>query len=204
VRVGLDLRSASHDECCRLAAQADELGLWAVLVGGATGTESVVAAELATVTEHIHLAVQFDAGSGVHPLAIAEEIAVVDHLSSRRALAVVDANPDTVDHVRRLLACEIIDGVALAPPPAQTTVAVWDAADLAHRDLSGDLDADRTVIDAARDDGVTHLFVRWPGDLAVLARHLVTRALTADFPTIVADYADTIAPIDPIDEAITR
>ena len=89
--------------------------------------------------------------------------------------------------VRALLAGQTVDGVALAPPPAQTAVPVWHPNDVEIVELTGDLAADRLVIDQRRDTGTTHLFVSWPGELATLARHLVTRAAGPAFPQLVAD-----------------
>ncbi len=198
MRIGLDLRStANPDERQRLAIEADRLGLWAVLIGpsqepGAeAGPEIIEAAALATGTGHIHLGVWFDANVE-HPTTVAEETAVLDHLSHRRALAVVEGEPAAVEHVERLLAGAIVDGFALAPPPAQTRVPVLAAAQLERADLTGDLEQDRDTIDAYRDRGCTHLFVTWPGPLPILARHLVTRAATPNFPQLVADLADDI------------
>ena len=53
------------------------------------------------------------------------------------------------------------------------------------------------MIDAWRDAGCTHLLVSWPGDVRMLARHLATRAAMVDFPAVVADLADEIAPFAP-------
>jgi alkanesulfonate monooxygenase SsuD/methylene tetrahydromethanopterin reductase-like flavin-dependent oxidoreductase (luciferase family) len=197
MRIGLDLRHlADGERRARLAEEADRLGLWAVLVGGSPGTETLEAATLATRTEHVHLAVWLDAGA-THPLALAEEIAVLDHLSRRRALAVVDGPADAVERMKRLLAGHLVDGVALTPPPAQTRVPVWAAVEADRVELSGDLAADRQTIDERRDQDCTHLFVAWPGPLLTLARHLVTRAVGPGFPQIVADLADTVEPVPP-------
>ena len=192
MRLGLDLRSVPDPEQREaLAVEADRLGLWAVLVGGAAGTEVAEAAALATATDHIHLAVLLD-GTATHALTLAEEVAVLDHLSARRALALVDGPPSVVEHVDRLLAGRVVDGVALTPPPAQTRVPVWPADELDPIQLTGDLDTDRRLVDDARRQGHTHRFVGPPSSLTVLARHLVPRAAVPDFPQMVADLADTI------------
>jgi len=192
MRLGLDLRAvADHSTRLDLAVKADRLGLWAVLVGGTAGTEVTEATAIAISTDHIHLAVHFDVGPD-HPLTVAEEVAVLDHLSQRRALAIVDGSAEVVTHVDRLLAGNIVDGVALAPPPAQTRVPVWPADAIERVDLSGDLESDRQTIDTYRDGGCTHLFVTWPHSLLKLARHLATRAAGPDFPQIVADLADVV------------
>ncbi len=201
MRLGLDLRPiADRERRQALAIEADRLGVWAVLVGGdgdLDGTAAIEAAALATVTEHVHLALWLTA-TAAHPLALAEEVAIVDHLSDRRAMAVVDAGPDIVDRVDRYLAGHLVDGVALTPPPAQTRVPVWSSAEAEPVVLTGDLDRDRATIDRLRDGGATHRFVTWPESvpLAVLARHLVTRAAAPGFPQVVADLADVVEPID--------
>jgi len=195
MRIGLDLRSNDPSACIETAIEADRLGIWAVLVTAAPGAESALAAEMVVATDHVHVAVQFDA-STTHPLGIAEEVAILDHLSARRTIAVIEgATDENFDHARRLLAGEIVDNVALTPPPAQTMVPTWKTDSLATLALPHSLDEARTAIDAERARGVTHLFVTWSGSVAMLARHLHTRALTPDFPDIVADYADTIAPL---------
>ncbi len=200
MRVGLDLRGlADVGQMRTLAAEAEQLGLWAVLVGATPGTEVLDAVTVARATSAVAVAVFVD-GHTAHPTTIAEEIAVLDHLSRRRALAVVDADEPTVDHVRRLLHAEIVDGFALAPPPAQTAMPVWSASEVAVAELGDDLVAGRSVIDARRDAGCTHLFVRWSGELQPLARHLATRAAGPDFPQIVADMADVVDPSPPTGE----
>jgi len=194
VRLGLDLRGETDAGALRARAEAAEkLGLWSVLVGATAGTEMIDAVLVARATTAITVAVCVD-GHPAHAATIAEEVAVLDHISRRRALAVVDGPADQVDHVRRLLGGEIVDGFSLAPPPAQTAVPVWAAADLATADVGDDIDAGRGVIDARRDAGTTHLFVRWTDDLLPLARHLATRAAGPEFPQIVADMADVVDP----------
>jgi hypothetical protein len=193
MRIGLDLRRLPRDEQLLRAREADEYGLWAVLTAGPPGTELTSATYLATHTSNIHIGVWL-AMTEEPALTYAEDIAVLDLLSRRRALAVIDADDAKVAHIERLLRGEIVDGVALAPPPAQTAVPVWRAGSLPTAALSGDLDRDRTVIDHHRDTGCTHLFVTWPGPVKRLARHLVSRAATPDFPQFVADQADLIDP----------
>lgn len=197
MRVGLDLRAATGDALVDQARQADRFGVWAVMV-----SSPLDAAVVATGTDHIHLALFVDPTTE-HPLTIAEEIAVLDQLSTRRMLAVVDAadqqSRNMADHIRRLLGGHIVDGVTLAPPPAQTAVTIWHSGDVPIVELTGDLGPDRSTIDDLRDHGHTHAFAQWPGSIKSFARHLVTRALTADFPQIVADHADVIAPITPAD-----
>lgn len=194
MRVGIDLTAVGDPERRRsVAVEADRLGLWAVLVGGPPGTETIEAATIAPETSSIHLGVLLD-GRREHPLTLAEELAVLDHLSDRRALAVIDGDRATADHIAGLLDGNVVDGVSLSPPPAQTQLPVWVADDVTRTDLSGDLEPDGELIDRFRDEGCTHLFVTWPGPLPVLARHLVTRAAGPEFPTIVAEMADRVAP----------
>lgn len=206
MRVGLDLRSEpDHGRRLAAAVEADRLGLWAVLLGGSAGAGAGVdavdtgvldAAAVAANTDSIQIALMVDAGAE-HPLTLAEEIAVLDHLSSRRLLVLADGPGERVEHLRDLLDGHVVDGVALAPPPAQTSVPVRTADRFGFVDLTGSVADDAPVIDDLRDGGCTHLFVTWPGPLPVLARQLVTRAAGPGFPAIVADLADRIAPHEP-------
>ena len=193
MRIGIDLRRLSGEALVTAARKADQRGLWAVLVGGPAGTEATTAAQLAVETDHIHLAMWIAAESA-HPHTLAEEIAVVDQLSQRRSLAVIDGDSDTASQVRDLLAGHIVHGAVLAPPPAQTAVPVWLAAETTIVSLRGELAPDQAAVDQLRDSGHTHIFVQWPGPLSTLARHLATRAAGPGFPQIVADQADIIAP----------
>ncbi len=196
MRLGLDLRAeADPDRRRRLAVEADDLGLWAVLVEASSGAGLAEAAALATATEHVHLALWLDLTAD-HPVALAEEVAVLDHLSERRTLVVADGEPDAVDRLRRLLAGAVVDGVALTPPPAQTAVPVWSAAQVPILALSGEVGTDGPVVDDGRDGGATHRFVTWPGPLSVLARHLATRASEPAFPALVAELADHLENLD--------
>lgn len=192
MRLGLDLRGIPDaDQRLRLAAEADALGLWAVLTAGSgPGTEALDAAELAGATETVHVLLWM-AESDEHPFTLAEEVSVLDHLSARRA-GVVVAEP-LVDRVRGWLAGEVVDGVALAPPPAQTRVPTWAPGELATVELTGDLEADRAVIDDHLGGGTTHLVVAWPNDTLTLARHLASRSVGPGFPQLVADLADQTA-----------
>ena len=192
MRIGLDLRSVpDSDRRLERAVEADLLGLWAVLIGGRAGTEAIEAAEIAVSTSTIHLAVVMDQ-TNAHPHTMAEEIAVLDHLSQRRILAIVEGDIAHRDHMARLLAGQVVHGVALTPPPAQTQVNVWDAAAIDHVAFTGELRTDAATIDERRDDGCTHLFVDWPGLLMPMARHLVARAAGPGFPPIVAEMADRL------------
>ncbi len=186
MRLGLDLRSLAPSERETVARQADALGFWAVFVDGSDALVEVAA--LAVATEHVILAVAVDTAAE-HPFTLAEEIAVLDHLSQRRALVLAEG-PE-VPRLRAWLAGEIIDGTALTPPPAQTAVTVWDAGTVPVIELTGDDVADRALMDRHRDAGVTHAFVGvGVAALLPLARHLATRASVTTFPQLVADLAD--------------
>lgn len=194
MRIGLDLRTVSDpDERLRLAVEADRLGLWAIVAGGAPGTVTIDAAVLASHTTTIQLVVPVDAATE-HPLTLAEEISVLDHLSERRVVVLADGPNERITYMTRLLDGHIVDGVSLAPPPAQTSVPVRLVDEVDVVALSGDVDADGLVVDQHRDRGDTHLFVSWPGSLLPLARHLVTRAAGPGFPAVVAELADRIDP----------
>ena len=194
MRIGIDLRAVdSQADRHARALEADELGIWAVLVGCAAGEEAIEAAAIASATSSIHIGVHLDGRTGEHPLTLAEELVVIDHLSERRALGVIDGERRLVEHVADLLAGRIVGGVALTPPPAQTILPVWAAADIDQCALTGDVAVDGPLIDHHRDRGCTHLFVSWPGSLLVLARHLATRAVGPGFPTIVAELADQLS-----------
>lgn len=197
MRVGLDLRHIA-DPQDRLAAaiEADRLGLWAVLIGGQPGTEAIEAAIVAANTSAIQLAVPVDVATE-HPLTLAEEISVIDHLSQRRVVVLASGPADRIAHMSDLLNGHIVDGVALAPPPAQTSVPVRTSDQIELAALSGDVEADAATIDQYRDRGCTHLLVTWPGPLLPLARHLVTRAAGPGFPAVVAELADRIDPQTP-------
>jgi hypothetical protein len=144
-------------------------------------------------TENVHVIVAVDVDAA-HPTTVAEEIAVLDHLSARRAAVIAHGDLAAAETVRRLLAGELVDGFVLAPPPAQTAVAVWTPDQLPHVTLNGDVAADAAVTDRHRDAGTTHLLVTWPGSVKALARHLASRAAASDFPQVVADMADRIDP----------
>lgn len=202
MRIGLVLDGTDRAELER-ARQADDLGLWAVAVTGPAGTEAIRAARVAEATEVVRVVVSVDVAAE-HPFTVAEEIAVLDDLAGGR-VAVMAQGAD--DRFRTALAGRVVNGVLVSPPPVQTEVPVWErvargpgelsgrAASAPGRvDLTGDLEADRATVDLGRNEGCTHLLVVWPGDVRVLARHLVTRAASADFPEIVATMADEILP----------
>lgn len=215
MRLGLVLGDNIDSDWHARVDAAEALGLWAVLVSGPSGTESLRASRVAERTQHLRIAMQVDLTTE-HPLTIAEEVTVLDSISAGRALVVVK---DNVAHATLQRFCEALIGrldnaVVMAPPTVQTQVPVWlaepcegtalpivvDAPNAivmqpgspapGRSTLSGNLPEDRRTIDAWRDAGCTHLFVSWPGELLELARHLATRAATADFPELVAELAD--------------
>jgi len=218
MRIGLELGDPPD---LSKARRADELGLWAVAVGGEAGAEMVRAARVVECTEHVRIVVRVDI-EAEHPLTIAEELSVLDNLSGGRIAVLVTGNPhlETVTWLREILIGRAIEGAILAPPPVQTEVAVWvekspsadpppvvarSPSDVEVRlggsspgetELSGDLAADRVTLDQWRDAGCSHLLVSWPGAVKALARHLATRAATVDFPAIVADMAEQLEPVE--------
>ena len=219
MRLGLELGESVDLEA---ASKADAFGLWAVAVGGPAGTEMIRAARVVERSEHLRVIVKVEL-EAEHPFTIAEEVSVLDNLSGGRIGVIVNDNPrpETLLQFREALIGRPRDGVVLSPPTVQTEVPIWltsplttdgppvlaiSPPDIVIRpgianpgtsSLSGDLGEGRTVIDTWRDAGCTHLLVSWPGQVRVLARHLATRAASADFPKIVADLADQIEPFDP-------
>jgi len=214
MRIGIELNG--HVDLERVG-RADTLGFWAVSVGGPSGTEVLRAAEVAEATENLRVLVRLDLEAD-HPLTLAEEVSVLDNLSGGRSGVIVAgaAAPQTLRHFREALIGRVYQGVVLAPPTVQMEVPVWCSApvegapaiatapeevlirpgqaSLGRSALSGDIEADGKTVDRWREAGCTHLLVVWPGSLEVLARHLVTRAATADFPRVVAELADTYHP----------
>ena len=219
MRLGLDM--GEHVELER-AKSADELGLWAISVRGTAGVEMLRAARIVECTQYVRVFVQVDLAAE-HPVAIAEELCVLDNLSNGRIAALVcgDAEPERFLILRDALIGRSRNGVMIAPSPVQTDVPVWPLAPSAIEssavvesspskvaptagllspgiaDLCGNLDEDRCTIDRWRDAGCTHLLVSWPGPVKVLVRHLLSRAATVDFPEIVAEIADRLDPVEP-------
>ena len=67
MRVGIDLRAVVDPAQRRAKAiEADRLGLWAVMIGGAPETVALEAAEIAVETTSIHLAIALHTASA-HP-----------------------------------------------------------------------------------------------------------------------------------------
>lgn len=215
MRIGMDLRHL--DDPAAAAVQAESLGLWAVLVSGPPGTEAIRAAEIVTATSTLRVFVDTDV-SAEHPFTIAEELSVLDNLSAGRIGAVLSGDePDAADVIRRALMGRPVNGVMLTPPPVQTVLVTWIAENVARRpddvapglhgaapgwdkiesvSTSTGLDEARSSVDRWRDLGCTHLFLACDDDPRPVARHLTTRAVSADFPEIVSSLADQLLPYD--------
>lgn len=196
MRLVLDLRKvSSHSERRRLANEADQHGIWGIVVTGPPGAECVEAAAIATVTSNLSVIVDVD-GDAAHPTTLAEEVAVLDQISRRRAALIFRGETTTKLAVAALLSGLSSNGVILSPPPAQTAVPVFAPEDMPEVDLEGDLQNNAAIIDQYRDASTPFLVVSWNGPIKELARHLVGRAASPDFPQMVADLADEIDPIE--------
>ena len=196
MRLVLDLRKvSSHSERRRLANEADQHGIWGIVVTGPPGAECVEAAAIATVTSNLSVIVDVD-GDAAHPTTLAEEVAVLDQISRRRAALIFRGETTTKLSVVALLSGLPSNGVILSPPPAQTAVPVFAPEDMPEVDLEGDLQNNAAIIDEYRDASTPFLVVSWNGPIKELARHLVGRAASPDFPQMVADLADEIDPIE--------
>ena len=196
MRLVLDLRKvSSHHDRRRLASEADQHGIWGTVVTGPPGAECVEAAAIAAVTSNISIIVDVD-GDAAHPTTLAEEVAVLDQISRRRTALIFRGATATKLRVVALLSGLSSHGVILSPPPAQTSVPVFAPEDMPEADLEGDLANSATVIDLYRDANTPFLIVSWGRPIKELARHLVGRAASPDFPQMVADLADEIDPIE--------
>ena len=196
MRLVLDLRKvSSHSERRRLANEADQHGIWGIVVTGPPGAECVEAAAIAAVTSNLSIIVDVD-GDAAHPTTLAEEVAVLDQISRRRAALIFRGETTTKRSVAALLSGLPSNGVILSPPPAQTSVPVFAPEDMPEADLEGDMQNSAAIIDQYRDANAPFLIVSWDRPIKELARHLVGRAASPDFPQMVADLADEIDPID--------
>ena len=102
MRLLLDLRHITdHIERQRLAIEADTHGVWGVVVTGPPGAETVEASAIAIATHHVTIVVDID-GEAAHPTTIAEEVAVLDQLSQRRTMIILQAGDKTRKTVRLL------------------------------------------------------------------------------------------------------
>ncbi|MFC0531599.1 LLM class flavin-dependent oxidoreductase [Phytohabitans kaempferiae] len=147
MRIGLQLATGDLD----IAAGADAAGLCAVLTpGSAAGVDSAVAARIAARTENIRIVLRVRLGVE-HPVTLAEEVAVVDHVSAGRVVALVDTadlDPEAAAEDLALLRAswsgrvirhagprwQVPSGVmgpgmpttlAVTPKPAQLDLPVW-------------------------------------------------------------------------------
>ena len=196
MRLVLDLRKvSSHNERRRLANEADQHGIWGIVVTGPPGAECVEAAAIAAVTSNLSIIVDVD-GDAAHPTTLAEEVAVLDQISRRRAALIFRGETTTKLSVAALLSGLPSNGVILSPPPAQTSVPVFAPEDMPEVDLEGDLQNSAAIIDQYRDANTPFLIVSWDRPIKELGRHLVGRAASPDFPQMVADLADEIDPIE--------
>ena len=101
MRLVLDLRKvSSHSERCRLASDADQHGIWGTVVTGPPGAECVEAAAIAAVTSNLSIIVDVD-GDAAHPTTLAEEVAVLDQISRRRAASRSTPTPSAISKAWR-------------------------------------------------------------------------------------------------------
>jgi alkanesulfonate monooxygenase SsuD/methylene tetrahydromethanopterin reductase-like flavin-dependent oxidoreductase (luciferase family) len=148
VRLGLILPAGREPRAARLA---EDHGLFGVLVeGGQPGHETVVAGQVAAVTEAIRLVVRVPLGSE-HPVTLAEELAVLDNASAGRVVVLADsagldaaAAAEDLEVLRRSWAGRplrhagrrwrvpagldghaALEAVSVTPKPAQVDLPVW-------------------------------------------------------------------------------
>lgn len=196
VRLLLDLRRISEPaERERLAREADENGIWGVVVTGPQGGECVEASAIATTTHHVTIVVDVD-GNDVHPTTLAEEISVLDQITQRRTMVIFRGTSTSKATIATLLSGLPSQGVILSPPPAQASIPIQSPEDIPQTKLPEDVTQLATIIDQYRDSQTAFLIVSWERPIKELARHAVGRAASTDFPQMVADMADQIDPID--------
>ncbi len=196
MRLLLDLRNTnSPSERQRLAREADEHGIWGVVVTGPPGGECVEASAVATVTTHVVVVVDIN-GDDVHPTTLAEEISVLDQISKRRTMVIFRGPSSSETTVATLLSGLPHEGVILSPPPAQASIPVHSPEEIPQIQLPEDPTERAAAIDQYRDMPAAFLIVSWTQSIKELARHTVGRAASTDFPQMVADMADQIDPID--------
>ena len=196
MRLLLDLRDVeSHIDRRRLANEAEEHGLWGIVVTGPPGAECAEAAAIAALTDTVSILVDVD-GNETHPTTLAEEIAVLDQISRRRTMIIFRGSPAARAKVADLLGGLPSDGFILSPPPAQASVPVYTPEDIPEAKLADNARQNAEVVDQHRDANSPFLIVSWNGSIKELARHLVGRAASPNFPQMIADLADQIDPID--------
>lgn len=211
MRIGLTLGDdVTGEALTSTASEAEQLGLWAVEVSGPAGVEAMRAGRLCATTERLRLVVGLHLGDE-HPFTLAEELAVLDNLSAGRIGVVTHGGTDTDRAtLAEALTGRPVNGSLITPPPVQTKIEIWANVAATPQEivrtpgqvapgrtaLSGNLEADRAVVDDWMAAGCTHLLVEWPGEIRQLARHLLTRAAMVDFPDIVSTMADQLAPYE--------
>ena len=196
MRLLLDLRNVSElAEREQLAREADEHGIWGVVVTGPRGGECVEASAIATATHHVTIVVDVD-GNDVHPTTLAEEISVLDQITKRRTMIIFRGPSRSRTSLAALLGGLPVEGVILSPPPAQASIPVYSPEDIPETNLPEDLTQLAAIVDKYRDSQAPFLIVSWERSIKQLARHAVGRAASTDFPQMVADMADQIDPID--------
>ena len=196
MRLLLDLRNVSERaQREQLAREAEEHGIWGVVVTGPQGAECVEASAIATATRHVIIVVDVD-GNDVHPTTLAEEISVLDQITKRRTMVIFRGPSTSKTSIAALLSGLPVDGVILSPPPAQASIPVHSPVDIPETNLSEDLTQLAAIVDQYRDSQTAFLIVSWERSVKELARHALGRAASTDFPQMVADMADQIDPID--------
>ena len=196
MRLLLDLREvAHHAELRRLASEADDHGIWGIVVSAAPGAECLEAAAIAATTNNVSILIDID-GDAAHPTTLAEEIAVVDQISHRRTMALLRGLATHRSKVAALLSGLPVDGLILAPPPAQASIPVYAPEDIPAVSLDDGSKGNAVIVDQHRDSNTPFLIISWTGPIKGLARHLVGRASSTDFPQMIADLADQIDPIE--------
>ncbi|MFP4311728.1 MAG: LLM class flavin-dependent oxidoreductase [Nitriliruptoraceae bacterium] len=147
MRIGV----GTHPGCePREAAEAERHGVFGVLIEPRPETSAVAAAAAAARTRLIRLVVRIRLGS-VHPITLAEDLAVLDNLSGGRVVVLADTGPLDVEAAREDLALlvaglsarpvrhegarwrvpagleghEHVEAVEVTPKPVQVEVPVW-------------------------------------------------------------------------------
>ena len=125
-----------HDDLDLLVARAiaaENAGIYAVLVGGGPGTETLRAAAVAAHTRWIRIVVRLHLDHE-DPVTLAEEIAVLDNLTNGRVMVLADADAGGHDGhdghndlalLRAALQGQEVRGVTISPPPVQPALEIW-------------------------------------------------------------------------------
>jgi alkanesulfonate monooxygenase SsuD/methylene tetrahydromethanopterin reductase-like flavin-dependent oxidoreductase (luciferase family) len=243
MRIGIRWTQWPTPDTVVAAERSGAFGLWVDV----PETGVAAAAELAARTTTPRVLLRIELGSE-HPVTLAEEAAVLDHLCAGRAVCVVDtgtlAAEAAIEDLQLLRACwsgrpvhhrgarwqvpagladDVPDRVSVTPAPNQIDVPVWltgtHAASLSagfglpllaahfvdsdpqvqvqpgYADLSGDLDADRTLVGDWSAAGATHLLIQPPADAdtavfsGYIARYLQPEVAMPHFPRIMAESA---------------